>query len=252
MSINIFKKDDQADGNFNNGEILEKKPIGFPQDGGKLKPYSNLFYWAHAWTPNAKSTIGLHPHQGFEICSFILKGSINHFDTKQNKWISLKKGDVQIIRAGNGISHAEELNKESEIFQIWFDPNIKLSITQEATYNDYKSDDFEIVESKGIRIKRIAGMGSPMKIYSEGIEINSYEIADKNKFNLELEDDSTYSYFILKGEAKINNKIANKGDFIIISECNNLCFYVNSDTRIFEIKSPLRPSYTTYSERSIN
>ena len=60
MSISIYKKENQADGNFNYGEILEKKPIGFPQDGGKLKPYSNLFYWAHAWTPGTKSTIGLH------------------------------------------------------------------------------------------------------------------------------------------------------------------------------------------------
>ena len=44
MSISIYTKENQADGNFNYGEILEKKPIGFPQDGGKLKPYSNLFY----------------------------------------------------------------------------------------------------------------------------------------------------------------------------------------------------------------
>mgnify|MGYP006264463787 CR=1 FL=1 len=49
MAIKIFKKDNQANGNFNGGEILEKKPIGFLQDGGILKPYSNLFYWAHAW-----------------------------------------------------------------------------------------------------------------------------------------------------------------------------------------------------------
>ena len=77
MNIQVIKKEDQADGNFNNGEILEKKPIGFPQDGGKIRPYSNLFYWAHAWTPKGKSTIGLHPHQGFEICSFVLEGSIN-------------------------------------------------------------------------------------------------------------------------------------------------------------------------------
>ena len=25
---------------------------------GKTKPYSNIFYWAHAWTPGSKSTIG--------------------------------------------------------------------------------------------------------------------------------------------------------------------------------------------------
>ena len=34
MSIQLIKREQQADGNFNNGEILEKKPIGFPQDGG--------------------------------------------------------------------------------------------------------------------------------------------------------------------------------------------------------------------------
>ena len=144
MAVNIYTKQDQASGNFNYGEILEKKPIGFPQDGGKLKPYSNLFYWAHAWTPKNKSTIGLHPHQGFEICSFILKGNINHFDTKQNKWIPLSKGDVQIIRSGNGISHAEEINDESEIFQIWFDPDLSQSLNKEASYDDFRSSDFKI------------------------------------------------------------------------------------------------------------
>ena len=136
MGIDFFSIKDQANGNFNNGEILEKKPIGFPQDGGKLKPYSNLFYWAHAWTTNRKSTIGLHPHQGFGICSFVLKGKINHYDTKQNKWITLSEGDVQIIRSRNGISHSEEIGHKSEIFQIWFDPDISRSLKKEASTND--------------------------------------------------------------------------------------------------------------------
>ena len=50
--------------------------------------------------------------------SFVLRGKINHFDTKQNKWIPLSKGDVQIIRAGNGISHAEELEKILQFFKF--------------------------------------------------------------------------------------------------------------------------------------
>ena len=142
MSILIYNKEDQASGNFNSGEILEKKPIGFPQDVGELKPYSNLFYWANAWTPNSKSTIELHPHQGFEICSFVIKGGIKHYDSKQQKWIPLIKGDVQIIRAGSGISHAEEILDKSEIFQIWFDPDISKTLLDDATYDDYKSNDF--------------------------------------------------------------------------------------------------------------
>ena len=249
MSIQVIKKEDQADGNFNNGEILEKKPIGFPQDGGKIRPYSNIFYWAHAWTPKGKSTIGLHPHQGFEICSFVLEGSINHFDTKQEKWISLKKGDVQIIRAGNGISHAEELNEKSEIFQIWFDPNIQHSITKEASYDDYKSNDFEISENNRIKVKKIAGGNSPMKIFSEGIEINSYEIPSNIESDFEIQKNAINSYFILDGEVTLNKETAKKGDFIIVSEMNNINITTNSKTKVFEIKSPLRPSYSTYSER---
>ena len=42
INVEIVKREDQADGNFNNGEILEKKPIGFPKDGGLSKPYSNI------------------------------------------------------------------------------------------------------------------------------------------------------------------------------------------------------------------
>ena len=82
MKIEIIKKEHQADGHFNGGEILEKANR-IPQDGGKTKPYSNIFYWAHAWTPGSKSTIGLHPHQGFKYAVLFLEGSINHFDTKQ-------------------------------------------------------------------------------------------------------------------------------------------------------------------------
>ena len=36
MPILIYNKEDQASGNFNSGEILEKKTIGFFQDGGEL------------------------------------------------------------------------------------------------------------------------------------------------------------------------------------------------------------------------
>ncbi len=249
MGINIFSNDDQANGNFNNGEILEKKPIGFPQDGGKLKPYSNLFYWAHAWTLNKKSTIDLHPHQGFEICSFILKGNINHFDTKLNKWISLSEGDVQIIRSRNGISHSEEIDNKSEIFQIWFDPDISESLKKEASYSDYKSSEFKRIESKNKNTKIIVGQDSPIKMDSQGILINEYEF-QIGKHNLNIKKKSIHSIFILKGKIKLKSVLLTKGTFLKIENLDFLNFQVIQNSKVFEIISPLNPSYRTYSQNN--
>tara|TARA_B100000242_G_C43044814_1_gene487606 strand:- start:1689 stop:2438 length:750 start_codon:yes stop_codon:yes gene_type:complete len=247
MSISIYTKENQADGNFNYGEILEKKPIGFPQDGGKLKPYSNLFYWAHAWTPGTKSTIGLHPHQGFEICSFVLKGNINHFDTKQNKWIPLKEGDVQIIRSGNGISHAEEIDGNSEIFQIWFDPDLSKSLKKEASYDDYSSKDFKLIYKMNRSFKVIVGEGSPMHMDSENVCINEHYLKE-GSHSFEIGKDLIHSYFIIDGEIILDNMKLEKGTFFTVSSENEVVFESSETAKIFEIISPLNPSYRTYSQ----
>ena len=247
MPVEIFNKNQQASGSFNNGEILENKPIGFPQDGGQLKPYSNLFYWAHAWTPSKKSTIGLHPHQGFEICSFVLKGKINHFDTKQNSWIPLSEGDVQIIRSGNGISHSEELMENSEIFQIWFDPNLRVSLNKLASYDDYKSQDFQILDSKWKKTKIIKNENSKLKMDSEGIEIFQYSYLDNKNDEISLKLDKIHSLFIIDGEISINGKIISKGFFFTVRDQNLLKLKILSNSEIFRISSPKNVSYKTYS-----
>ena len=102
------------------------------------------------------------------------KRNINHFDTKQNKWIPLKEGDVQIIRSGNGISHAEEIDDNSEIFQIWFDPDLSKSLKKEATYDDYSSKDFKLIDKGNRSFKVIVGEGSPMHMDSENVCINEH------------------------------------------------------------------------------
>jgi hypothetical protein len=248
MPILIFSKEEQASGNFNDGEILEKKPIGFPQDKGELKPYSNLFYWADAWTPVSRSTIGLHPHQGFEICSFVIEGSIKHFDSQQNKWIELKKGDAQIIRSGNGISHAEEILDNSRMFQIWFDPNISKTITQSASYSDYKYASFPLLKKDNRTITTIKGRDSPFKMDSEEIEI--YEIKYDDGFHeINLDSEKVYSFFIKQGNLLHEHKNLGKGTFIKIEKESKLNFKASYDLELFEIRSPLKPSYPTYHQR---
>ena len=239
MKLEIYPIQDQAKGNFNNGEILENKPIGFPSDNGKLRPYSNIFYWAHAWTKSKKSTIGLHPHQGFEICSFILKGNINHYDTKQKKWINLKEGDVQIIRSGKGISHAEQIMENSEIFQIWFDPNLSKTLKEDPTYNDYKDESFIIKKNKE--------GNSIFKMSSEDITIKEYQLKyDPEKISLNIKNKKVHSLFLIEGELELNNQKLEKGTFFKVSNSDKLEMILLSDVILFEIISPINPSYKTY------
>jgi redox-sensitive bicupin YhaK (pirin superfamily) len=246
MAIQITSKEEQASGSFAGGTILENKPIGFPQDGGQQQPFSNLFYWANAWSDTG-GLIGEHPHKMFEIMSFVIEGEIQHFDSKFDRWLSLEKGDAQIIRSGNGITHAERLMPGGRMFQIWFDPNIKQSMLKEATYDDCKSADMNYVEENGVSYKNYVGNGGPLKMDSEGVEIKEMTFT-KGNHQLALNDIKVYALYLLSGEASIDGKELAEHTFIKIEDEKELNLVVNSATRFFEIVAPKQLTYKTYKE----
>lgn len=248
MSMDIFSYDEQAKGNFNGGEIKENKPLGFPQDGGSLKPYSNIFYWANA-VASVESEIGLHPHRGFEIMSVILEGEISHYDNYADKWIPLKAGDVQLIRAGRGISHAELMNKNSRMFQIWFDPGLQRTLGKEPIYKDYHSDDFHTEEYKSYSARVIKNSEGPVIMDSEGITIRDYTF-NKGEHIFELQKNVVYSAYCIHGSVKLNDKDFHQDAFAVINGTESLKITTENDSRIFMIESPARTTYKTYYELS--
>jgi redox-sensitive bicupin YhaK (pirin superfamily) len=67
---------------------------------------------------------GAHPHENMEIITFVRQGAITHKDSLGNTGAT-RAGDVQVMHAGTGITHAE-LNQETEptrLFQIWIIPD---------------------------------------------------------------------------------------------------------------------------------
>ena len=249
MSLKIYNKEQQASGQFNGGAILENKPIGFPQDNGLLKPYSNILYWAHAWTPGDESLIAEHPHQGFEILSFVIKGSLKHFDTKLREWQELQEGDVQIIRAGSGISHAELVNANSAFFQIWFDPNLKVSLTEDASYDNYKNSKFHVEGINGVNVKYFTGRSSSLEMSSNGVEI--YEIVIENSsYSLSLERSKTRSFYVLEGDLKANNIDLRQHDFGRFQDEGILHLSTATMVRVFVIDLLKDPGYITYAQQT--
>lgn len=244
MAVQIIPKEKQGRGAFNGGEIVENKPIGFPQDHSSIRPYSNLFYWAHARAVT-DSTIGLHPHQGFEICSFVLAGEIRHYDTKLREWRPLKAGDVQIIRAGNGISHSEWMGKDAEMFQIWFDPDLTKTLEKPASYDDYHGADFPVRLDEGATIKTLAGDGSPFRMDTPGVEVLRIDL-NSGPHTFEADPAKVYSVYVLEGELTFNGQAARQHDFVLMTEQTALEMRTMTGAKLFLIASPADPGYRTY------
>jgi len=246
MAIKITSKEAQATGIFAGGAILENKPIGFPQDNGEQKPFSNLFYWANACSDNG-GEIGEHPHKMFEIMSFVLEGEIEHYDSKLNGWLSLKAGDIQIIRSRNGISHAERLRENSRIFQIWFDPNVRESMLKEASYDDYKAGGFPVSEKDGVSVKNYVGSGGPITIDSEGVGISEISLTDE-RHTLKLDTSKIHSFYLLEGSLELNGDLVKEDDFVVVENENEIEFEHVEGARLFKISVPRKLTYKSYIE----
>ena len=242
--MKIYKKEEQAYGAFNNGEIVENKPLGFPSEGGELKPYSNLFYWANA-VAKVDSTIGLHPHQGFEIMSFVLEGTIRHYDTKHNAWKELHAGDVQIIRSGSGISHAEHMMENSRMFQIWLDPNLSQSLSKEASYTDYPESAFTTVSEGSLTKTTYAGEKGIMELDSR-VSIEKWDL--NGQAQVMADNDTKTSIYVLEGVMQVNGHEISIDDFIVSDDTD---INIEGSGKLFVIQNPKTVDYTTYFE-SVN
>jgi len=70
----------------------------------------------------ARSGFPPHPHRDMEIITYVRTGAITHQDSMGNKGRTAA-GDVQVMSAGTGVTHAEYNleDEETTLFQIWIE-----------------------------------------------------------------------------------------------------------------------------------
>ena len=174
-----------------------------------------------------------HPHKNMEIISIPLEGELEHIDNMNNLSI-IKKGEIQIMSAGSGVTHSEKNNSDTldvKFLQIWIIPN-KKNVTP-------RYDQIKIKSS----INRFNQILSPNRddlgvwIHQEAwFHIGEFNCLSKVKFQLKNKKNGLYA-FIIKGEALIEDQKLEKRDGIGItgSEFIDIKILPNSTILLMEV-----------------
>lgn len=256
MKIRVYTQNEQAKGHFGDGEIVENKPIGFPHEGSVVKRVGPLFYWA--WAKSLKTfEIPLHPHSGFEILSYVLQGTVGHRDTLGNLQ-QVTTGGAQIMQTGSGAYHAEELGKDTEMFQIWFEPHLAKTTKNPPTYNQYDHEQFPTETADGVRVKNIIGPAAPISLVTDSL-MKDIAIPAGKAYSLQLPAGYAQAVVVVEGSGSVGGHseagepptVAHKGDFVVISaeaETASVTYQAQADAplRIVLIQVPLEVDYPLY------
>jgi redox-sensitive bicupin YhaK (pirin superfamily) len=258
MQTLIYGPTLQAVGAFDGGKITEQKPIGFSGEGSVVKRLGPLFYWAWAHSKE-EGAIGLHPHQAFEIMTYVISGRAEHGDTLGTR-STVGAGGVQLMQTGSGVSHEERMvGPDMEAFQIWFEPHMEEAFLRKPTYYQYEHEDFPITQGEGYVKKTVIGEDSPIHIVADAL-MWDIEIAPGASYTHPVSDNRTLSALAIRGDGIWTNgsdsehRTAFKHkDFIVVRSDKNVSTVIeaasDSPLRVVLIEVPTTVDYPLYPKR---
>jgi redox-sensitive bicupin YhaK (pirin superfamily) len=251
MDITVYTPDQQGIGAFDGGKITEQKPIGFAGDGSEVKRIGPLFYWAWAKAKKA-GYIARHPHQAFEIITYVVNGKAEHGDSLGTK-STVGSGGIQVMQTGSGVSHEEAfIGPDFDGFQIWFEPYINDAIRREPTYNQYQHADFPIEKENSSIIKTVIGNGSPVQLVAD-VQMWDIDVEAEGTYSQTMESNHSLAILAFDGSGEIttngNDSIFfNKKDFIVVNsdQKGKVDFTSTEKLHLIMIEVPTKVDYPVY------
>jgi redox-sensitive bicupin YhaK (pirin superfamily) len=153
--------------------------------------------------------IGPHPHIGLQTFSWMIEGTILHTDSLgYRQWI--RPGQVNLMTAGRGISHAEESPSDApgrfQLAQLWIALPEHES-EREPSFNHYP--ELPVLERGGFRVTvlagRFAGERAPAEVFTPlvGADLASQGPA---KFAFALDPAFEHGVMALEGSATVGGE----------------------------------------------
>lgn len=167
----------------------------------------------------ARTGFDTHPHQNMEIISYIIKGEISHKDSMGNEEV-VKRGQVQYLSAGDGISHSEHNKHESQtlrLLQIWIVP------PKDSLPRLYGQENYTEEERKNTLLKIVSSLKGDAKIkIHQDVNIFVSQLDKKKVLEYKIKEKRQIYFVQIEGSSLVNNIILNDGDALEITEENLL------------------------------
>ena len=180
----------------------------------------------------ARSGFPPHPHRDMEIVTFVRSGAITHRDSLGNEGRTAA-GDVQVMSAGTGITHAE-MNREDEattLFQIWIIPDRQgeqpgwgqrsfPKATREGGFEVLASGDAEADDALPIRTDAKVAAATLAKgqsaVWNTSGERHQYLVAPKGRVTVNGREAQPRDGIAVTGESEIVVEALDDAEIVLV------------------------------------
>jgi len=162
-----------------------------------------------------------HPHREMEILSYVVEGALEHRDSMGNGSV-IRRGDVQRMSAGTGITHSEfnpSPDERMRLLQIWIEP------ARPGGTPSYEQQHFTEAERRG-RLRLIASSDGRDDSTTVGQDVSVYAglLDAGDRVTLDLAPGRHAWVQLVEGTVSVGDEKLTKGDGAAVSDEASLQF----------------------------
>ena len=175
----------------------------------------------------ARSGFPAHPHRDMEIVTYVRTGAITHQDSMGNKGRT-GAGDVQVMSAGTGVTHAEYNleDEETTLFQIWIEtdkPGAKPSWGAMPFPKETRQGQFQLLAS-GAADDGALTINADARILGATLKAGESISYPTNS--------ERHLYLVPSGRVRVNGSLANARDGIAVTGEQQLDIEAEEDAEL--------------------
>ena len=175
-----------------------------------------------------------HEHRGFEAITYMLEGHFTHEDNLGNK-AEVGPGGIQAFNAGRGITHSEKPGEEglSRGIQLWI--NLPRDEKEaEPSYQKFKAEEIEELETDSFLIRKIAGYGSELELHTE-VEYLDVRAKIDGKFTEKLTENQIAVIYLIEGVISGEDNLG-AGEGLLIEAGEKVSLDIKGGSRFIFLK----------------